>query len=143
MRRSFAHHVLSAKALASLGGVAFFRRDALCASETASTSRNIRTSHDCLDVRDLRSDFSAISHEADRPCSTKRAHCEARKIEPSALLSARLFPNGATRDYISQSLLLNNAPPNFYFQCTTAYDILRQCGVELGKRNFMGTPVSP
>jgi hypothetical protein len=73
----------------------------------------------------------------------KRAHCEARKIEPSALLSARLFPNGATRDFISQSMLLNNALPNFYFHCTTAYDILRQCGVELGKRNFMGTPVSP
>ena len=32
--------------------------------------------------------------------------------------------------------------PNFYFHCTTAYDILRHCGIELGKRDFMGTPVS-
>jgi len=24
----------------------------------------------------------------------------------------------------------------------TIYDILRHCGVELGKRDFMGTPVS-
>jgi len=31
---------------------------------------------------------------------------------------------------------------NFYFHCTTAYDILRHCGIELGKRDFMGTPVS-
>jgi hypothetical protein len=30
--------------------------------------------------------------------------------------------------------------PNFYFHATTAYDILRQSGVELGKRDFMGTP---
>ncbi len=52
------------------------------------------------------------------------------------------FPSGATRDFTGQSLLLNNALPNFYFHCTTAYDILRQCGVELGKRDFMGTPVS-
>jgi Domain of unknown function (DUF1993) len=124
-------------------GSPFFGATHCAHQKTASTSRNIRTSHDCLDVRDLRSDFRAISHEADRPCSTKRAHCEARKIEPSALLSARLFTNGATRDFISQSLLLNSALPNFYFQCTTAYDILRQCDVELGKRNFMGTPVSP
>jgi len=52
------------------------------------------------------------------------------------------FPSGATRDFTGQSLLLNNSLPNFYFHCTTAYDILRQGGVELGKRDFMGTPVS-
>ena len=34
----------------------------------------------------------------------------------------------------SQALVL----PNFYFHCTTAYDILRHCGVELGKRDFIG-----
>ena len=28
--------------------------------------------------------------------------------------------------------------PNFYFPATTAYDILRMKGVNLGKRNFMG-----
>lgn len=52
------------------------------------------------------------------------------------------FPSGATRDFTGQSLLLGNTLPNFYFHCTTAYDILRHCGVELGKRDFMGTPVS-
>jgi uncharacterized protein len=52
------------------------------------------------------------------------------------------FPSGATREFTGQSLLLNNSLPNFYFHCTTAYDILRQCGVDLGKRDFMGTPVS-
>ena len=29
---------------------------------------------------------------------------------------------------------------NFFFHATTAYDILRQCGVEVGKRDFMGNP---
>jgi uncharacterized protein len=52
------------------------------------------------------------------------------------------FPSGATREYTGQSFLLNQTLPNFYFHCTTAYDILRHCGVELGKRDFMGTPVS-
>ncbi len=28
--------------------------------------------------------------------------------------------------------------PNFYFHATTAYDVLRHAGVELGKRDFMG-----
>jgi hypothetical protein len=52
------------------------------------------------------------------------------------------FPSGATREFTGQSLLLTNSLPNFYFHCTTAYDILRHCGVELGKRDFMGTPVN-
>jgi hypothetical protein len=28
--------------------------------------------------------------------------------------------------------------PNFFFHATTAYDILRHNGVDLGKRDFMG-----
>jgi len=27
---------------------------------------------------------------------------------------------------------------NFYFHCTATYAILRQCGVEIGKRDFLG-----
>ncbi|HEX5464463.1 MAG TPA: DUF1993 domain-containing protein [Burkholderiales bacterium] len=34
--------------------------------------------------------------------------------------------------------LLNFVLPNFFFHVTTAYDILRHCGVELGKRDFLG-----
>src|SRR2546421_9284117 len=44
-----------------------------------------------------------------------------------------------------QTMTLKGAPyligfalPNFYFHATTAYDILRQCGVEIGKRDFLG-----
>ena len=34
--------------------------------------------------------------------------------------------------------LVGFALPNFYFHATTAYDILRQAGVEIGKRDFLG-----
>src|SRR3974377_2336106 len=50
------------------------------------------------------------------------------------------FPSGQTRQFTGQSLLLGNSLPNFYFHTTTAYDIIRQCGVELGNGHFMGTP---
>src|SRR4029078_3436446 len=50
------------------------------------------------------------------------------------------FPSGQTRQFTGQSLLLGNSLPNFYFHATTAYDIIRQSGVEIGKRDFMGTP---
>lgn len=36
-------------------------------------------------------------------------------------------------DYLNHFVL-----PNYYFHLTTAYDILRHCGVEIGKRDFMG-----
>lgn len=50
------------------------------------------------------------------------------------------FPNGNTRQFTGQSLLLGNSLPNFWFHTATAYDIVRHCGVEIGKRDFMGTP---
>ncbi len=138
------------------------------------------------------------------------AHAAARKIDPSALLGARLRPDmlpfvrptqivcdGAknmaaraaglepprfednessfddikarikkTRDYLQTvdsrevdagenreivfplgpnkmkmkgaDYIFHFALPNYYFHLTTAYDILRYCGVDLGKRDFLG-----
>lgn len=40
--------------------------------------------------------------------------------------------------YKGMQFLLGHALPNFYFHVTTAYDILRHNGVELGKRDFLG-----
>jgi len=36
--------------------------------------------------------------------------------------------------------LLGFALPNFYFHLTTAYNILRHNGVEIGKRDYIGNP---
>ena len=37
-----------------------------------------------------------------------------------------------------EAYLVHFALPNFYFHATTAYNILRHCGVEIGKRDFLG-----
>jgi uncharacterized protein len=37
------------------------------------------------------------------------------------------------RDYLNHFVL-----PNFYFHVTAAYAILRHCGVDIGKRDFLG-----
>ncbi len=39
-----------------------------------------------------------------------------------------------------QSYLLGFVLPNLYFHCTTAYAILREAGVPIGKMDFMGPP---
>jgi hypothetical protein len=140
------------------------------------------------------------------------AHAAARKIEPAALLQARLFPDmfpllrqvqvatdfaksvsarlagvevpkledseqtfadlqarvatvlaflegldtekfdeAATREIVTQagtpkekrftgqSYLLNYGLPHFFFHTTTAYAILRHSGVEVGKKDYIGT----
>lgn len=40
--------------------------------------------------------------------------------------------------FTGQAFLIGFTLPNFYFHYTTAYDILRSLGVEIGKRDFIG-----
>lgn len=64
---------------------------------------------------------------------------DARSIDTAAdrEITFPLGPNnkGHMRgvDYLNHFVL-----PNFYFHLTTAYDILRHCGVEVGKRDYLG-----
>ena len=45
---------------------------------------------------------------------------------------------GQPMNFTGQEFLLNFALPNLYFHITTAYNILRTNGVEIGKRDFLG-----
>ena len=38
----------------------------------------------------------------------------------------------------AEGFLLSFSLPNFHFHATTAYDILRMKGVQIGKRDYMG-----
>ena len=73
--------------------------------------------------------------------TTARPSSRRRSTAPRTRTS-RIKLGANERKFTGQGLLLNFILPNFYFHCTTAYDLLRHCGVELGKRDFMGTPVN-
>ena len=45
----------------------------------------------------------------------------------------------ATKSMQAMPYLLNHVLPNVFFHTTTAYDILRHNGVEIGKQDFLGT----
>jgi uncharacterized protein len=50
-----------------------------------------------------------------------------------------VFPLGPNKGHMKGSDYLNHfVLPNFYFHLTAAYAILRHCGVDIGKRDFMG-----
>ena len=42
--------------------------------------------------------------------------------------------------YKGMQLLLGHSMPNVYFHTVTAYNLLRQAGVPVGKRDFLGNP---
>jgi uncharacterized protein len=63
---------------------------------------------------------------------------DAKKIDESAEREIT-FPLGPNKGHMKGADYLHHfAMPNFYFHVTTAYDILRHCGVEIGKRDFIG-----
>ncbi len=41
-------------------------------------------------------------------------------------------------DFTAEDFLISYAVPNFYFHATTAYDILRNRGVKIGKMDYLG-----
>ena len=62
------------------------------------------------------------------------------KIDGSDEKPVVLKLGGREVTFTGMQYLLGHAYPNFYFHVTTAYDILRANGVEVGKRDYIGTP---
>lgn len=59
------------------------------------------------------------------------------QIDGSEEREVRIQRGETTLSYHGQEYLLNRVLPNFFFHITTAYDILRHNGVELGKRDYL------
>jgi hypothetical protein len=69
------------------------------------------------------------------------AHLKAFKpdqIDGSESREIVLTVGGNPLKLTGQQYLLHFAMANFYFHCTTAHAILRHCGVDVGKRDFLG-----
>ena len=64
----------------------------------------------------------------------------AAKIEGSDEKEIVLQMRSGERRFKGMQYLLGHAYPNFYFHVTTAYNILRHNGVEVGKADFIGKP---
>lgn len=64
----------------------------------------------------------------------------AAQIDGSEEKSITLPVGKDTMTFEGLPYLLYFILPNVYFHVTTAYDILRHCGVELGKRDYLGQP---
>jgi hypothetical protein len=65
---------------------------------------------------------------------------KAEQIDGSEEKEITLQMRDNTASFQGMPYLLYFVLPNLYFHVTTAYDILRHCGVELGKQDFLGQP---
>lgn len=88
-------------------------------------------------------DTEASFAELDARIAKTLALVEACKAEELAGAESRqvvmlLGPQKMRFEFTGADYLNHFALPNFYFHVTTAYAILRHCGVELGKRDFIG-----
>lgn len=73
--------------------------------------------------------------------SEARAHLAGIKADAVNALEGKdvTFALGDRKiPFKAQDFLMTFSLPNFYFHATTTYDILRQKGVPLGKRDFIG-----
>ena len=61
------------------------------------------------------------------------------QIDGSDEKTVTLQLRGNAVQFTGLAYLMNHATPNFYFHVTTAYDILRHNGVDLGKADYLGT----
>jgi hypothetical protein len=82
-----------------------------------------------FDELKLRIDRALKILAAVRPSDLNEA--ETREISVS--------PGGRPLKFSGANYLFHFALPNFYFHVTAAYAILRHAGVELGKRDFIGS----
>ena len=64
----------------------------------------------------------------------------AAKVDGSEEKEIVMQMRSGERRFKGMQYLLGHAYPNFYFHVTTAYNILRHNGVEVGKADFIGKP---
>jgi uncharacterized protein len=65
---------------------------------------------------------------------------KAEQFEDSEDRTVTWQTRSSTKTMQGLPYLQNHLLPNLYFHITTAYDILRHSGVELGKQDFLGKP---
>ncbi|WP_296944756.1 DUF1993 family protein [uncultured Massilia sp.] len=60
-------------------------------------------------------------------------------VDAGADRDVTIGSGASERHFKGKAYLLHYALPNFYFHATTAYDILRHNGLDIGKRDFIGS----
>jgi uncharacterized protein len=115
-----------------------FTRQVQIATDMAKRGAARLTDADAPSFEDNEATLDQLKSRIEKTISYLKT-VDTKKIDASADRDIT-FPIGGTNkgqmkgdDYLNHFVL-----PNFYFHLTAAYAILRHCGVELGKQDFLG-----
>ncbi len=86
---------------------------------------------------DTEEDFIELIQRVDK-CIAYLEQIKPEQLEEVADKEIKFRGGGATRKSSAQDYLLVFILPNVYFHITTTYNILRHCGVKLGKKDYTG-----
>jgi hypothetical protein len=87
---------------------------------------------------DTEASFEELKERLDKTLAFLKG-LKPAQIDGSADKELAIPIGGKETKFTGQSYLLTSALPNFYFHLTTAYAILRHNGVDVGKRDFLGS----
>jgi len=110
-----------------------------CGHHSSRAIEGVRAGIFAPEIDPVPSDFESLRKELDEAMAIVDA------VEPGELdaIAGRdmLFKFGDFEmPYTVSDFLLSFSLPNFYFHATTAYDILRNQGLPVGKMDFLGKP---
>ena len=107
------------------------------ASDTAKNALARLTGTDAPSMPDTEKSFAELKDRCDRTIAYLQGF-DASSLSGSDDRQIELkFPNGSGYRFVGAQYLAGFALPNFFFHVTTAYAILRNAGVSLGKPDFL------
>jgi len=107
------------------------------ASDSAKNALARLTGTDAPSMPDIESNFAELRERCDRTIEYLQTFTpESLKGSEDREVVIK-FPNGMGYRFAGSQYLTGFALPNFFFHATTAYAILRNAGVSLGKPDFL------
>ena len=107
------------------------------ASDSAKNALARLTGTEAPSMPDTESSFAELKDRCDRTIAYLRSFDAAALDGSDAREVIIKFPNGMGYRFSGDQYLAGFALPNFFFHATTAYAILRNSGVSLGKPDFL------
>jgi hypothetical protein len=107
------------------------------ASDTAKNALARLTGKEAPSMPDTEKSFAELKERCERTIDYLKSF-DAGSLAGSEDREVVIkFPNGTGYRFLGGQYLANFALPNFFFHVTTAYAILRNAGVSLGKPDFL------
>ena len=86
---------------------------------------------------DVETTFAELEERIEKTIAFLKS-IKAEQIDGKEELKISYVSRGKENNFIGQPYLLNWVLPNLFFHITTAYNILRHNGVEVGKKDYLG-----